>query len=77
MLAFGNCLQVIFTFNFLSYLAKSAMVVVQSSNSVFKMCFGSAGDFQNGKRTGVTLFLGDVFELHLSVDGRLSQGEKR
>ncbi|XP_060891247.1 von Willebrand factor [Labrus mixtus] len=34
------------------------------------------GDFVGGKRTGVTLFLGDAFELHLSVDGRLSQGEK-
>ncbi|XP_037308269.2 von Willebrand factor [Pungitius pungitius] len=34
------------------------------------------GDFVNGKRTGVTLFLGDAFELRLSVDGRLSQGEK-
>ncbi|XP_030587138.1 von Willebrand factor [Archocentrus centrarchus] len=39
--------------------------------------FTLLGDFQNGKRTGVTLFLGDVFELRLSVDGRLSQGEKR
>lgn len=41
------------------------------------MCYGSAGDFVNGKRIGVTLFLGDAFELHLSADGRLSQGEKR
>lgn len=41
------------------------------------MCCGFAGDFVNGKRTGVTLFLGDAFELHLSVDGRLTQGEKR
>ncbi|XP_010783151.1 von Willebrand factor isoform X2 [Notothenia coriiceps] len=39
--------------------------------------FTLLGDFANGKRTGVTLFLGDAFELHLSVDGRLSQGEKR
>lgn len=38
--------------------------------------FTLLGDFVNGKRTGVTLFLGDVFELHLSVDGRLSEGEK-
>lgn len=37
----------------------------------------STGDFVNGKITGVTLFLGDAFELHLSVGGRLSQGEKR
>ncbi|XP_075998087.1 von Willebrand factor [Genypterus blacodes] len=35
------------------------------------------GDFVHGKRSGVTLFLGDAFELHLSADGRLSQGEKR
>ncbi|XP_019745937.1 von Willebrand factor isoform X2 [Hippocampus comes] len=39
--------------------------------------FTLLGDFVGGKRTGVTLFLGDVFELHLSVDGRLSQGETR
>lgn len=41
------------------------------------MCVQSTGDFINGKRTGVTLFLGDAFELHLSVDGLLSQGETR
>ncbi|XP_061898581.1 von Willebrand factor [Entelurus aequoreus] len=39
--------------------------------------FTLLGDFKDGKRTGVTLFLSDVFELHLSVDGRLSQGETR
>ncbi|KAM3608632.1 uncharacterized protein V6R79_002011 [Siganus canaliculatus] len=39
--------------------------------------FTLLGDFANGRRTGITLFLGDAFELHLSVDGRLSQGEKR
>ncbi|XP_042351593.1 von Willebrand factor [Plectropomus leopardus] len=39
--------------------------------------FTLLGDFVNGKRTGVTLFLGDAFELHLSADGRLSQGDKR
>lgn len=37
----------------------------------------STGDFVNGRRTGVTLFLGDAFELQLSVDGQLSQGETR
>lgn len=35
------------------------------------------GDLVDGKRTGVTLFLGDAFEFHLSVDGQLSQGDKR
>ncbi|XP_027128551.1 von Willebrand factor [Larimichthys crocea] len=39
--------------------------------------FTLLGDFVSGKRTGVTLFLGEAFELHLSVDGQLSQGEKR
>ncbi|KAM9854763.1 von Willebrand factor [Aulostomus maculatus] len=38
--------------------------------------FTLLGDLVSGKRTGVTLFLGEVFELHLSVDGHLSQGEK-
>uniref|UniRef100_A0A3B4BK09 von Willebrand factor n=1 Tax=Periophthalmus magnuspinnatus TaxID=409849 RepID=A0A3B4BK09_9GOBI len=33
-------------------------------------------DFVNGKRVGITLFLGEAFELHMSVDGILSQGEK-
>lgn len=35
------------------------------------------GDLVGGKRTGVTLFLEDAFELHLSVDGQLSQGDQR
>uniref|UniRef100_A0A665VPY0 von Willebrand factor n=1 Tax=Echeneis naucrates TaxID=173247 RepID=A0A665VPY0_ECHNA len=39
--------------------------------------FTLLGDFVNGKRTGVTLFLGDAWELHLSVNGQLTQGEKR
>ncbi|XP_068168133.1 von Willebrand factor [Antennarius striatus] len=39
--------------------------------------FTLLGDFVKGRRTGLTLFLGDAFELFLSVDGRLSQGDKR
>ncbi|KAF7670343.1 hypothetical protein LDENG_00018730 [Lucifuga dentata] len=39
--------------------------------------FTLLGDLAHGKRSGVTLFLGDIFELHLAVDGQLSQGEKR
>ncbi|XP_068596007.1 von Willebrand factor [Brachionichthys hirsutus] len=39
--------------------------------------FTLLGDFVNGRRTGLTLFLGDAFELRLSVDGRLAQGDKR
>ncbi|KAM8861778.1 von Willebrand factor [Synchiropus picturatus] len=38
--------------------------------------FTLMADFIDGKRTGVTLFLGDVFELRLSVNGLLTQGEK-
>lgn len=34
-------------------------------------------DLVGGQRTGVTVFLGDAFELSLSVDGQLSQGEER
>uniref|UniRef100_A0A673N084 VWFD domain-containing protein n=1 Tax=Sinocyclocheilus rhinocerous TaxID=307959 RepID=A0A673N084_9TELE len=36
--------------------------------------FSILGDFSHGKRKGVTLFLGEFFELLLSVDGTLSQG---
>uniref|UniRef100_A0A3P8XEF0 von Willebrand factor n=1 Tax=Esox lucius TaxID=8010 RepID=A0A3P8XEF0_ESOLU len=39
--------------------------------------FTLLGDFVRGQRSGVTLFLGEVFELHLSVNGHLSQGQKR
>ncbi|KAK7891491.1 hypothetical protein WMY93_023454 [Mugilogobius chulae] len=38
--------------------------------------FTLIGDFVDGRRVGVTLFLGEAFELHLSVDGILSQGDK-
>lgn len=38
--------------------------------------FTLLGDFADGKRVGITLFLGEAFELHLSMDGILSQGEK-
>ncbi|KAG7521790.1 von Willebrand factor [Solea senegalensis] len=39
--------------------------------------FTLLGDFVNGRRTGVTLYLGDAFELHLSVNGQLTQGDQR
>lgn len=34
-------------------------------------------DMVGGKRTGVTVFLGEAFDLRLSVDGQLSQGDER
>ena len=37
----------------------------------------SSGDLIEGRRVGVTLFLGDAFELRLSVNGLLSQGDNR
>ncbi|KAG7456027.1 hypothetical protein MATL_G00247310 [Megalops atlanticus] len=39
--------------------------------------FSLLADFRHGKRKGVTVYLGEFFELHLSVDGRLTQGENR
>ncbi|KAK1784997.1 hypothetical protein P4O66_018435, partial [Electrophorus voltai] len=39
--------------------------------------FSILGDFSHGQRKGVTLFIGEAFELHLSVDGSLSQGAER
>uniref|UniRef100_A0A8C9SUE5 von Willebrand factor n=1 Tax=Scleropages formosus TaxID=113540 RepID=A0A8C9SUE5_SCLFO len=39
--------------------------------------FTLLGDFQHGKRRGVTVYLGELYELHLSVDGRLTQGDTR
>uniref|UniRef100_H3DPH5 von Willebrand factor n=1 Tax=Tetraodon nigroviridis TaxID=99883 RepID=H3DPH5_TETNG len=39
--------------------------------------FTLLADLVGGKRTGVTVFLGDAFELRLSVDGQLSQGDER
>lgn len=49
------------------------------SNASDGWCFNAspAVDFVGGKRTGVSVFLGDTFELRLSVDGRLSQGDER
>ncbi|CAL8262169.1 unnamed protein product [Merluccius merluccius] len=49
----------------------------QLAGDCSRQSFTLLGDFIDGRRTGVTLFLGDAFELRLSVDGILSQGEKR
>ncbi|XP_062861316.1 von Willebrand factor [Trichomycterus rosablanca] len=39
--------------------------------------FSILGDLSQGRRKGVTLYLGELFELHLSVDGILTQGTER
>ncbi|XP_066540767.1 von Willebrand factor [Hoplias malabaricus] len=39
--------------------------------------FSILGDFSQGRRKGVTIFLGEAVELHLTVDGTLSQGAER
>ncbi|XP_028306519.1 von Willebrand factor isoform X2 [Gouania willdenowi] len=38
--------------------------------------FTLLGDFLHGQRSGITLFLGEAFQLRISVDGILSQEEK-
>ncbi|XP_030646283.1 von Willebrand factor [Chanos chanos] len=47
------------------------------SGDCHKRSFSILGDFSGGRRKGVTVFLGEFFELHLSVDGTLSKGAER
>ncbi|XP_006633894.3 von Willebrand factor [Lepisosteus oculatus] len=42
-----------------------------------KRSFSLLGDYHNGQRKGVTVFLGEFFELHLSLEGAVTQGETR
>ncbi|MFT7812635.1 von Willebrand factor isoform X1 [Arapaima gigas] len=42
-----------------------------------RRAFTLLGDFQRGERKGITLYLGELYELHLSADGRLTQGGTR
>ncbi|XP_053533763.1 von Willebrand factor [Ictalurus punctatus] len=39
--------------------------------------FSILGDFSQGRRKGVSVFLGEIFELNLSVDGALTQQGER
>ncbi|XP_062990456.1 von Willebrand factor isoform X2 [Elgaria multicarinata webbii] len=42
-----------------------------------KRSFSLLVDYQNGKRNSLSLYLGEYFDLHLFLDGTVTQGEKR
>ncbi|XP_041111290.1 von Willebrand factor-like [Polyodon spathula] len=42
-----------------------------------KRSFSLLGDFQKGQRKSVSVYLGEFFEIHLFLDGTVTQGEKR
>ncbi|XP_029453126.1 von Willebrand factor [Rhinatrema bivittatum] len=42
-----------------------------------KRSFSLLGDYQHGKRKSISLYLGEYFDLHLFLDGSVTQGEKR
>nr|XP_023655901.1 von Willebrand factor [Paramormyrops kingsleyae] len=51
----------------------SYMLAGDCSNRGFTLL----GDFRHGDKKGVSLYLGEFYELHMTADGRLSQGESR
>ncbi|XP_060109795.1 von Willebrand factor [Heteronotia binoei] len=42
-----------------------------------KRSFSLLGDYQNGRRNSLSLYLGEYFDVHLSLDGTVTQGGKR
>ncbi|XP_020641434.3 von Willebrand factor [Pogona vitticeps] len=42
-----------------------------------KRSFSILGDYQNGKKTSLSLYLGEHFDVHLFLDGTVTQGDKR
>ncbi|XP_026306677.1 von Willebrand factor-like, partial [Piliocolobus tephrosceles] len=42
-----------------------------------KRSFSIIGDFQNGKRVSLSVYLGEFFDIHLFVNGTVTQGDKR
>ncbi|XP_015687151.1 von Willebrand factor-like [Protobothrops mucrosquamatus] len=42
-----------------------------------KRSFLLLGDYHNGKRISLSLYLGEYFEIHLFLNGTVTQGEKR
>ncbi|XP_008562333.1 PREDICTED: von Willebrand factor-like, partial [Galeopterus variegatus] len=42
-----------------------------------KHTFSILGDFQNGKRVGLSVYLGEFFDIHLFVNGTVMQGAHR
>uniref|UniRef100_A0A670HY20 von Willebrand factor n=1 Tax=Podarcis muralis TaxID=64176 RepID=A0A670HY20_PODMU len=39
--------------------------------------FSLLGDYQNGKRNSISLYLGEYFDIHLFLDGTVTQGDGR
>ncbi|XP_061438597.1 von Willebrand factor isoform X2 [Rhineura floridana] len=42
-----------------------------------KRSFSLLGDYQNGKRNSISLYLGEYFDIRLFLDGTVTQGDKR
>ncbi|XP_005378811.1 PREDICTED: von Willebrand factor [Chinchilla lanigera] len=42
-----------------------------------KHSFSILGDFQNGERVGLSVYLGEFFDIHLFVNGTVVQGDQR
>ncbi|KAM9171971.1 von Willebrand factor isoform 2-T2 [Pangshura tecta] len=42
-----------------------------------KRSFVLIGDYQNGRRNGFSVYLGEYFNIHLALDGTVTQGDKR
>ncbi|CAM5082052.1 unnamed protein product [Eretmochelys imbricata] len=42
-----------------------------------KRSFMLIGDYQNGRRNSFSVYLGEYFDIHLALDGTVTQGDKR
>ena len=40
----------------------------------FKWFFSFSGDFQGGRRMGLSVYLGEFFDIHVFVNGTVLQG---
>lgn len=49
----------------------------EGSNSHHYSLFSLSGDFQSGKRVSLSVYLGEFFDIHLFVNGTVTQGDKR
>lgn len=43
----------------------------------FKSFFSLSGDFQDGKRVSLSVYLGEFFDIHVFVNGTVLQGDQR
>ncbi|KAL8194511.1 UNVERIFIED_CONTAM: hypothetical protein K2H54_023327 [Gekko kuhli] len=42
-----------------------------------KRSFSLLGDYQNGRRSSLSLYLGEYFDVHMSLDGTMTEGGNR